>query len=527
MTAAFRVCAVAVVVCGFGCGTGSTGTDGGAGGGAGGGSAGSGGGFGGGGGGGAGAGGGGGTGDGLCLNPEATCQSFGALCGQATLACGRIDCGTCAIRALGGGVQGESLSIAGLNRGAVVLARTGNQNLQLLLPQDAGAADYDGGYQRVTLANTASTASSVQPVAVAAGGDGTIWVGYVRGNPETVHVASSANGFIAEPVGRGTTVSIAVDAQGRPRVGHYGLEGTTSGIFEAYRDGGVWMRRLVDPAVTNAAGISIAVDSAERSHLLYTTGLNGAVSHATASATGFTVEPVWPGTSFNNFQRASLTIGPGDSLHAAWTSGLSGVMYGQRAATGWWTSTVPREASIESGVGVVIRDGHPQVVFTEEDFAVYAVPFADAGFAVQRLNRTSGDPIAVAVDGQGALFVASHSLVLPSSSVTLWDFIGKYPDGYADKYTQIANSLCDKAAACRAEADAGTDFCVDYGYGTSCSSPLSYCKGTMVENLWSVTVDAGLVDACLSAMPTTTCGFVDSPPKPAAIAPASCDGLPF
>ena len=467
---------------------------------------------------GGGAGGTGGGSGGLCLDARATCQAHGAQCGEAALDCGRIDCGTCSIGSLTGprGTP-EHLAMAGLPRG-VVVATGGRLGVGLLVPQGAGAPDYDGGYVAVTVPD-AGAENGEQSLSVAAAADGTIWVAYVTGSPSRVYVASSATGFAPESIAEGGSVAVTVDRQGQPRVAYSAFAAQT-GIYEARLDGGVWVSSFAAPATRDDVGLGIAVDSQGRSHLLYITDLMGAVAHTVATPSGYTTEPVSPGGGAD-FHRAAISAGVGDELHAVWSTG--GLRYGHRTDAGWSTMRVPRLPATGFNVTVATRGGHAQLAFVDDDFAYYGVPIGDAGFAIQRLHQTQANRSAIAVDGEGTVHVASVDSTPGAMGLKIWKFTGKYPDGYADKFRQIGEGLCSKARECL--GDAGT-YCLQYSVGDSCAAPFSSCVGGVITRLWSVTVDAGLVDACLAAVPSAQCGTVRMPPRPAAIAPPQCTGLP-
>ncbi|MFL5320603.1 MAG: hypothetical protein ACJ790_13160 [Myxococcaceae bacterium] len=501
---------LSAVLC-FACGGKSSDKDGGAGGGSGG--------FAGGGSGGeAGGGAGGGGGAGAdCQNQAATCASFGAQCGQGQLACGTIDCQTCAITTVFQSPAADRASIVGMPSGvAAVLVKSGAVVLEL--PQDAGTADFDGGFIELPLSTT-TLSPNVDPKIVATA-QGTVWVTWTEGSsqPQSVYVASSTDGFTPSLVGSGYSSAIALDSQGAPRVIYFGFFGNTGGVFEAFRDGGVWQSSSIDP--TGRSGLAVAVDSSGQTHFLYASGTFGEVRHAFRDG-GYQYEVIEPAGAKQAFPAVALAAGANGVLHAIWTSGLYGVAYGRLDSNGWEKGAIPQPAANGSSVGVALKDGHPQLALQDRSFGVLAVPFgsADAGFAIQQLNQTSGDWVSIAVDGQGEIWFADENN--SPGGLRIWKIGGHYAPGYAQRVKDIATELCNEAAECR--GDAGQDQCIAFPPGgKSCLGPEYYCPIGLRDDLWRVDIDAGVVDDCLAALGTATCG--DGGTR-TAIAPAVCSSL--
>lgn len=171
--------------------------------------------------------------------------------------------------------------------------------------------------------------------------------------------------------------SLAIGADNQPRLSFY--DATNKDLMYAQKTGEVWSLHTVDGVNSVGASSSLEIDSAGRSHIIYsdyTTYPN--FKHAWQDGSDWSFESFETDSgTFNGGGNFSLEILPGDSLHVAYShasyTGLTlsrvGVRYATKAVGGEWSE---EELTYYSGSTSILSNLHLDMAPNQQPGIVYA-----------------------------------------------------------------------------------------------------------------------------------------------------------
>ena len=212
----------------------------------------------------------------------------------------------------------------------------------------------------------------------------------------------------------GVQSSIALDAEGRPRVAYRNASG--SQVLYAHKEGTGWLTERV-PQLGFYHGVSLALDAAGNAYLGYAAqeetprGVVTSAKLARRTSGGWTIETIE--TAFAT--EVAVGFDPDGVLHAVYFSFIPAfvVRYATRTAEGWTTETALSTSGLGASRFSLAFDpqGHPHITAQLNLTIIHAVRTA-TGWATDK--QPAGEGVSLAVDAQGVPHTASHVRTPPA-----------------------------------------------------------------------------------------------------------------
>jgi hypothetical protein len=340
--------------------------------------------------------------DGAPICGELVCEALPAGCGAGTDGCGEpIDCGSCsfAIELVKTGAKGPAIAIGDL-------------------PTIAYALD-DGGWGIHVARRTAGgwvdepvAALEGEPVGradLAISADGTRWVAYPDEDGQIwVAHGQPAKAWIVEgPLANGATVALAIGGDGEPVLALAGLVETTSGVFIARRDDGVWNLSPVGEPATGGAPRSLALVAlaAEVAVVWRDPGDDG-ITYARGRSRAYSVEVVDPGSPAPSHDGAlSLAFGPLGRPHVVYGRGNGELVYAVRAGEIWDRVVIASDEADRDDAFAIDLAGGLHVAFFASDGLHVVDGLAGAWLGQRGADDCADGDVDLALDSLGSVHV--------------------------------------------------------------------------------------------------------------------------
>ncbi len=173
----------------------------------------------------------------------------------------------------------------------------------------------------------------------------------------------------------GLYASLALDSAGRPHIAYYVYEAIpiNGELRYAYREGQTWLIETVQrgsPYFPVGSYPSLALDSSDQPHVVYTDDRLRDLYYAHISGTVWITETVETGGGIENNIYSSLVLDQADQPHVGYyNASLSIVHYAYKSGASWTVETVDEvDFSTASGLVSLARstDGQPHLTYYDD-----------------------------------------------------------------------------------------------------------------------------------------------------------------
>ncbi len=281
--------------------------------------------------------------------------------------------------------------------------------------------------------------------------DGTFWHSEVVDSEKTV----------------GEGAALALDGADRPHISYYDgvyTEGGVRALKYAHLEGTTWITETVDDTIWSGGSYasSIAVDVADRPHIIYYSSHDSALKYAYYDGSAWYTSTVESGVDLSyEFQRPSLVLDAEGHPHVSYPDASGGIKYAHFDGTSWTVSTVDSGGGSATSL-VLDTAGRPHVSFVSfDDLSLRHAYYDGSAWQIETVDSAYVQDVSMVLDGAGVLHLGyGHSL-----DQERWEIKHAWYDG-ASWNSEVVRSGLDEASLASLARDSQDRLCLSYFDGT-------------------------------------------------------------